>query len=100
MERRGIFDRIQCKEGVVLAVLSIEHIYGRPQIQTIAGYAPARSKTYPSYYIHNFYMKLYFTIWGKGDIIVFCSLFLLIKAVQRHQPGNVVMDEGAVSFNN
>ena len=45
-------------------------------------------------------MKLYFTIWGKGDIIVFCSLFLLIKAVQRHQPGNVVMDEGAVSFNN
>ena len=25
MERRGTFDRIQCNDGVVLAVLSIEH---------------------------------------------------------------------------
>ena len=43
MKRRGTCDRIQCKDGVVLAVLSIEHTMSHvmtcPHIQCTAGYA-------------------------------------------------------------
>ena len=60
MKRRGTFDRIQWQDGVVLAVLSIDHTYGMlfclltthtacPHIQTNAGYAHAQSIAYPSY---------------------------------------------------
>ena len=30
MDRRGTYDRIQCQDDVVLAVLPIEHTYGIP----------------------------------------------------------------------
>ena len=56
MKRCGTFDWIHCQDGVVLAVLSIDHTYGMlfcllttytacpvAHIQVIAGYAPARS---------------------------------------------------------
>ena len=56
MKHRGMFDWIQCQDGVVLAVLSTDHTYGMlfclltthtacpvAHTQAIAGYAPARS---------------------------------------------------------
>ena len=46
MERRGTNDRIQCQDGVVMAVQSIEHTYGMP---TTTGDPPARSIAYPSH---------------------------------------------------
>ena len=59
-KRRGTFNRIQCQDGVVLAVLSIDHTYcmlfclltihtACPHIQTTAGYALAQWIAYPSY---------------------------------------------------
>ena len=64
MERR----EFSAKDGVVLAVLSIEHI------QTIACTVNSLHVTDPSY----IYMKRYIAIKGKGDIIIF------------HQRGNRV----------
>ena len=59
MKGRGTFNRIQCQDGIVLTVLSIDYTHGMlfcllithtawPPIQTIAGYAPVRSIAYPS----------------------------------------------------
>ena len=72
MERRGTFDRIQFQDGVVLAVLSIDHTYGMlfclltthtacPHIQTIAGYARAGSIAYPLHIYENVFLHI-----GKG----------------------------------
>ena len=60
MKHRGTFNRIQCQDGFVLAVLSIDHTYDMlfclltthtacPRIQATAGYAPAQSVAYLSY---------------------------------------------------
>ena len=66
MEHRGTFDRFQCQDGVVLAVLSVEHTHGMP---THTNYRWLRASTVNS--LPFIYMKRYFTIYGKGDIIVF-----------------------------
>ena len=64
-----------------------------PHIQTIAGYVRARSIAY----IPFIYMKRYFTIQRKGDIIAFVMVFVdkSCATTSTWKPG-----PGAVSFNN
>ena len=50
MKRPGTFDRIQCQNGVILAVLSTHTAC--PHTQTTTGYAPAQSIAYPSYILY------------------------------------------------
>ena len=73
MERRGTFDRIQCQDGVVLAVLSIEHTWG---INTHGNYRWLRACMVSS------------LPWSW-------SWMMLIKADQRHQRGNLASLAGA-----
>ena len=64
-------------------------------IQTIAGYAPARYIAYVPF----IYMKMYFTILRKGDIIAFVMVSVdnscATTSTWKPDPG-----PGAVSFNN
>ena len=49
MKRRGTFDRIQCQDGVVLAVLSSDHTYG---MHTHTNYRWLRACTIPTLHIY------------------------------------------------
>ena len=50
MKRRGMFDRIQCQDGVVMAVLFIDHTYGMPTYTTYRWLrACTVNRAYPSY---------------------------------------------------
>ena len=50
MKRRGTFERIQCQDGVVLAVLSIDHTYAMPTHTNYRWLCACTVNTLPIYY--------------------------------------------------